>query len=1507
MVIRVIEGPSVGVCAQITGTSVLGREGDIRLRDPAISRQHLRIAGGADGIVVSDLGSTSGSALNGTPLTGSAPLRAGDRLQVGQSTLIALRLVRFHDAAAEPAVRVEEGDTTRVMPIGPGIRIGRDADNDLRLDDPSVSRHHARISADDHGVHVEDLHSANGTTVDGRAVVGHAVVADGAVVRVGASPARLRVTHGRATAAAATVRVHLEGHRRGGSVRIDATRDATVAEVTERLAALLGAPDDRPYLIYRGDGVLLHPDDRWSSVGTRRGDEIFLGEGDATALRAEPGRVWPAPPSAGLSQLPRSVVPPETHREEQIDVPDSTSFRGRGIIWQITGGIGAVAVGLLLALVRPEYAVFGLISGSIGVVTIAASILGDQSRRRFKVKEYRRALERLDRRLGETRRTQRATLEDLAPDAERIRQWMHDGDRRLWERRPSDPDALVLTLGRANAPARIDVDQGRRNESALAAELHAVVQRHRELADVPALGPSIEEGSIGLVGPIQRTAALMRSLVVEAAAQLPPGQLRIRVAAQTPEWSWARWLPHVAPGGCSTDPADARELISEALVEFSATKPDEPSRRGVCDLVVIPNVLDDDTLAALGQAIRGHGLLIAAAPTHRSLPGGLATTLTIGDGDIAELSGAGSSNVIGPVHPRAAGVDVAEEIAVGLGRLSDREATEPPSGLVELIGLGSASTVDVAEAWQRRPTNLLSVSVGSDDRGAPINLGFRTDGPHGMIAGTTGSGKSELLQTLLAGLALTHPPDVLTMFLIDFKGGATFAPLSTLPHVVGSVTDLEHDDTLAMRAFTALDAEIERRKRILETARVPNLIDYERLGAEHEPLPNLLVVIDEFALLVERQPEVKDRLDTVATQGRSLGIHLLLATQSPSGVITHAIRTNTNLWVCLRVVSDSESIEILGNRDAARIPDGSPGRAIVRLGAGDDRRSFQAARIGRPLEAGGDAVRVTWVDKASAAGMASPSAQDEMAGRVRSELEVVVERIVDHAERSGIAPARQLWLSPLRDVIPVADIERPPVDPERLEVLLGVADYPERQTQEPFRLDLTDVGHVLVSGVLGSGRTSTLLQVGADVAAHRSPADVHVYGIDAGTGSLGPLRVLPHCGDVVGVVEVERLTRLIDRLGAEVDRRRDRLATAGIAQFTRWRTSGGDLPWILVLVDDFPAFREAAEQIESGRPVERFSALLQNGPAVGIHVVVAVNQSSDMRLREQSLIGARFVLRSSDASDFTLADMRFRPNEVPTLGPGRGYASGGVLVQVAWSDPSEVAQRSPRWDAVPPTALPRAVERLPTSIRRAELPADDRLLLGLGGLEIEPVAVDLHRPLLVAGPLQSGRSTALLSLAAALEHETPHRTLAIALRHSPLRDLPDDGNVLVATTPDEVLAGLDAIVESPQPGDLVLIDDAESIGAVYGAGDRLEQILRDAATNGTRLAAAFRSNDLPGLFDPWARYLVGMRRAVLLQPTQDDLFPFGVKLPVIPPPAVPGRGILIEGPTVTVVQVADGT
>lgn len=568
-----------------------------------------------------------------------------------------------------------------------------------------------------------------------------------------------------------------------------------------------------------------------------------------------------------------------------------------------------------------------------------------------------------------------------------------------------------------------------------------------------------------------------------------------------------------------------------------------------------------------------------------------------------------------------------------------------PARLVDLLGHGWPSADSVEVSWGSRSPSTTAV-IGTNSVG-PFTLDLRRDGPHALVAGTTGSGKSEFLRTLVLSLASVNRPDQLTFLLIDYKGGSAFRECEALPHTVGLLTDL--DRHASARALSSLGAELFRRERLLADTHAKDFEDYVHLRERYrdlEAMPRLVVVVDEFANLVSESPEVVSGLVDIAARGRSLGIHLVLATQRPGGMVSAEIRANTNLRIALRLQTAGDSVDVLGAPDAAQISNSAPGRALARLGA-QGLVGFQTAWVG-----------------------SQENADAAEAGReVRSDAQLMVRAINKTFDNLELERPRRPVLPPLAPVILLGDLlPRTPANSAIPPVPFALEDLPALQQQRVATIDLDNFSTLGILGSARSGRTSALMTIAAAFAWSTSPADVHLYALDGGSGSLLAMTGLPHCGAVVTRGEPGRARQLLTRLSEELDMRRRRLASDEFATVREQRstTSPADrMPHLLVLVDRWSdVIGGISEDDHSGDAVRSLVRVLRDGPAVGIHAIITGNHdllADDTR----SLVGDQIALHLPDRADYRRLGLN--PDDLPvaTL-PGRGFRSvSGIELQVA--------------------------------------------------------------------------------------------------------------------------------------------------------------------------------------------------------------------------------------------------
>ncbi len=906
-----------------------------------------------------------------------------------------------------------------------------------------------------------------------------------------------------------------------------------------------------------------------------------------------------------------------------------------------------------------------------------------------------------------------------------------------------------------------------------------------------------------------------------------------------------------------------------------------------------------------------------------------ATAVLTGPGGRLQVRVTGRPDLSGAtadLAPRSWAAAVARALAPLRDDSRDRGGEEGlPASLrwtevVELPLTGSSDdAAAVVERWASPGRSTTAVLGRGPDGAFAVDLS--RDGPHALVAGTTGSGKSELLQTLLASLALTNRPDELTFVLVDYKGGAAFGPCERLPHTVGLVTDL--DGTLVERALASLGAELSRREAVLQQVGAKDVEDHRRLvgtpGGPRAPLPRLVIVVDEFASLVEELPDFVGGLVGIAMRGRSLGVHLVLATQRPEGVVSADIRANTNLRLCLAVTRDAESRDVLDSPLAATISRTTPGRAYARTGHAD-LTAFQAGRVGgrRPSVVARDAEPVVELLPAAELGDPLPRLQPGAEGdQDVTDLSLLVDACVGAAARLGLPPQRSPWLPPLPSLVVTADL--PPVEdplagtPGRVPpAAYGVVDVPGEQARRPLVLDLDRSTHLMVLGSPRSGRTTALRTLAVALATASSPDDLHLYAIDPGGGGLGPLAALPHAGAVVARDQPERVDRLLTWLAAEVGRRQALLSETGLADLAEQRAAAmpaDRLPHLVLLLDRWEAFLTAFQDVDAGRLVELCYRLLREGPAVGLHVALSADRSGLVG-RISSMVEDTLLLRMADRGDYPAAGLpsRLVPEHLPA---GRGWSMTGapLVAQVALLAPdptgpaqaAAVAAHAARTPA-PVLHRPRRVELLPTLVRAADLPpaaAPLGVVLGVGGDELDPVEVDLADALpgfLVGGPAGSGRSGALLTVAAGLAR-SGLRVVAVAPRPSPLRALPG------CVTSRDASAELQA-----QVGDgrcLLLVDDAELL-VDSGLSHVLEKAVREARDAGTVVVAAGTTEELVTGYRGFVVDLRKARTGLLLSPqSAGDGDLLGVRLSrTTGGEVVPGRGLLVRRGRVEPLQLA---
>jgi S-DNA-T family DNA segregation ATPase FtsK/SpoIIIE len=1362
----------------------------------------------------------------------------------------------------------------------------------------------------------QEVRVAESGVRDGAVVTfaGDASLTDGRANGMAGGPVDLCVTGG--TGAGAVVRLGVGESTvqigNDGRVRVDEPREGGLAAIAV-VVALDGAVRVRRVPDPRSAGRLVHLDRLEEPLGE---DEAPWATG--TQLRIGPSvlTVQPATrPDADLrpavepghldyNRPPRLLPPmPATH----FRLPAEPQPPARNPLPWLAMAMPAV-LGITMAFVfqSPYYLMFALASPLMGLGHWWMQKRNGVTTHKERLKQHaeeRAALE--DEVLDAVRREQHRRRVS-SPGAAELRLIATTPTRRLWERRSTDGDHLTVRLGLADATSRVEVEDS--------AEPEHRRKTRATVRSVPVTVPLREAGVVGLAGPGDWPRRRARWMVGQLGVLQSPRDVQVYVLTSSEhvqEWAWAAWLPHVRPSfgqtavaliGTTTETLAARvaevsSLITQrrAAMEASGNK----LMSGPQVVVVLDGARRLRALPGVVSILRdgpGVGVSVVCLDGDEQLLPEECTAVALARVDGGMTLRRQDADDLRTVLVDEVADDWFEPVARAVAAVHDVTASEgegliPDSArLVEVLGIEDLDAEQMVTRWRGVSKGSTAAVVGVSLDG-PFALDLVRDGPHALVGGTTGSGKSEFLQTVVASLAVVNTPETMNFVLVDYKGGAAFSQCEQLPHTVGMVTDL--DSHLVERALDSLRAELTYREHVLADAGAKDLEDYlDAQGRGHvgPTLPRLMIVIDEFASMARELPDFVAGLVNIAQRGRSLGIHLVLATQRPSGVISPEIRANTNLRVALRMTDKGESKDVIDATEAAEIAKSQPGRAYARLGHASVI-PFQSARVGGRRLSLSDVgqVEAPFVARVSVADLGTaPPSRPRVKRRedVETDLAALVATLREAARLGAWPDPRRPWLPPLPDLLQLSEVAQPAAESA---FAWAMEDSPADQRQGPAVIDLDSFGHRYVVGAPGSGRSTTLRTTAFAAATAMPVADLHLYAIDCGNGALTVLGELPHTGAVVQRGQADRVSRLLGRLQAELGRRQQVLAAGNFSSVTEQRELAEPetrLPRVLVLIDRWESFMSSYGEVDGGTLVEQVQELLRDGASAGIHLLIAGDRSL-LSSRMSVLTDDTLVLRLTDRFDYGMVGINHKklPEEIQ---PGRAFRSGsGLEVQVAvlGDDPAGRAQTAvarqiaatirEREDVAPGTG-PFRVDDLPSTItvdaayqyvgREAARPM--WALLGVGGDDLTAFGMDLANDapaFIVAGPSRSGRSTMLAVMTESLLRGGT-QVVVLAPRPSILRDLDGrDGVRAVLTDPEVTEEDLAPHLDPDGTPVVLVVDDGEQVTDAP-AKTWLRAYLRTAADNQRGLILGGEASEVAGGFSGWQVDAKKFRRGALLSP-----------------------------------------
>lgn len=1087
-----------------------------------------------------------------------------------------------------------------------------------------------------------------------------------------------------------------------------------------------------------------------------------------------------------------------------------------------------------------RFVIYGLMGvGMLGMVVMGLLQGGGPSKREMghARRKYLRDLAQQRLRLRRAVRAQRSVMAYLHPEPTQL--WWLASSFRLWERRREDPDFGVARIGSgALAPATTLVAPDTKPledlEPLSALALRRFLVTYSTVGRLPIAVAVTGFNRIYLRGDRDATLGLARALLSQLATLHAPDDLRVAVcvgAGQRASWEWVKWLPHALHPDRS-DALGPLRLVTATIPALESVMEEELAKRPRFDPEAEVRVAGPHLVVVVdGGSVAGSGLLM----TGGGVEGVTVVDLTTAppktlDRTSVVLAVDAAGTLISESTDGETELGAADELdepsAEGLARqlaplrLTAGMRGDAPMttelGLSELLELGDPFTFDPRDTWiPRPPRDRLRVRIGIRPDGTPIELDLKESaqdgmGPHGLLIGATGSGKSELLRTLVLALAATHPPSSLNFALVDFKGGATFTRLDRLPHTSAVITNLADELHLVDRMTDAINGELIRRQELLRAAgNFASLRDYEKARAAGAPLPEvptLLVICDEFSELLSAKPDFIDLFVQIGRVGRSLGVHLLLASQRLDEGRLRGLESHLSYRIGLRTFSELESRAVLGVSDAFSLPR-APGHGFLKTDNTQLDR-FRAAYVsGVHEQHTGERGDVTATDQlvlheyttAYVAGEVEAAEDEPDTAEDEDKVgETLLDILVDRLTGRG-TPAHQVWLPPLDDAVTLDALTGDPrPDPDlglttvpagetgALRPVIGLVDRPFEQRRDPLVLDLAGAaGHVLILGGPQSGKSTAIRTLVTSLALGHTPREVQFYCLDFGGGTLAALDGLPHVSGVAGRLATGAVRRTVAEVATVLAERERLFAEHGIdsiVTYRRMRAAGrfADQPHgdVFLVIDGWQTLRNEFEGLE-----EIVSDIAARGLSYGVHVVAGCTRAFDLRMNVRDLFTSKVELRIGDPID-SLID-RKAAMSVPTGTPGRGLAMSGHQVLVALpridgrAEPDDLTDGlAALVDAItsawPGTRAPR-VRLLPGLVSAEELPATDEVTgpaagfaVGIHEKDLTPVRLNLAEDphFFVLADTQCGKTAFLRQLAGRIcRAYTPEQARIVLIDH----------------------------------------------------------------------------------------------------------------------------------------------
>lgn len=1086
------------------------------------------------------------------------------------------------------------------------------------------------------------------------------------------------------------------------------------------------------------------------------------------------------------------------HREPtetiKIEKPPQPIQKNNTAIWRsIVPPLVMIALTVVIFLVRP-IGVYIIMMIGMSIVTVIFGITTYFSeKKKYKAevekreKDYKKYLSDKSSDINNAIKDQRFSLNFHYPTLSEIKDIVENKAPRIYEKTSHHHDFLHYKLGIANIEKSFKVDYQedefvqRRDE--LFDDAKELYEFYQEVEKAPLIN-DLTHGPIAYIGARHLIIEELEKMTLQLATFHSYHDVEMLYVIREDErdtFNWARWLPHMTLSalnirGFVYNQRTRDQILTSvySMIKERIQTVREKSKSNE-KIVFTPHlvfvitdmslIIDHVILEYVNQDLSEYGIsLVFVEDVIESLPEHVETIIDIKSRTEGELIMKEEELVQLKFTPENIdGIDkeyIARRIA-NLNHIEHMKNAIPDSiTFLQMYDVNEVNELDVANRWQQNETyKTMAVPLGvrGKDDVLSLNLHEKAHGPHGLIAGTTGSGKSEIIQSYILSLAVNFHPHEVAFLLIDYKGGGMANLFKDLKHLVGTITNLDGDE--AMRALTSIKAELRKRQRLFGEHDVNHINQYHKLfkeGIATEPMPHLYIISDEFAELKSEQPDFMKELVSTARIGRSLGIHLILATQKPSGVVDDQIWSNSKFKLALKVQDRQDSNEILKTPDAADIT--LPGRAYLQVGNNEIYELFQSAWSGATYDIEGESLdnEDKTIYMINDYGQLQPinkdlsGLDDEEPTETQTELEAVIDHIEDITERLNIPDIKRPWLPPLPEMVYQSELIETDFNklwtdqPKEVELTLGLKDVPEDQYQGPMTLKLKQAGHIALIGSPGYGRTNFLHNVIFDVARHYRPDQAHMYLFDFGTNGLMPVSDVPHVADYFTVDQEDKIAKAIKQIHQIIAERKKLLSQERVINIDQYnKETGKTVPNVFIIIDNYDTVKESpfVEDYE-----EMMAKVTREGLALGVYIILTGSRSSAVKSSIFTNIKTRIALYLFENNELTNIIGSYKKGVKDIK--GRAAINDDNFTQFQIAQPfevkegqtynscikDEIAQMNEHYVGEYPAHIPM----MPEKVLREELEAkydfekiileDHKLPVGLDFEDVELVSLDVTKP-----------------------------------------------------------------------------------------------------------------------------------------------------------------------------------